>query len=1308
MWRKFFIVQGLLVLGILAYSQTVLPDSIKVNTVLNAEDSPYYLNQRCVILVNTTLEVDAGVQFIISNGVSILNHGRMIIKGTKKNPVLFTTASDSLRWKYIDNGGSIFASYLFIRNATRFIASHGDTIVVKNCDVDNTFGTIGDDCIGVHNAKKVLVLNSVFKGNPDSGKTDALDIDAVSDDTISGNTISYFSDDGIDIGTGSPNMVVTDNSISYCDMGISVGEQSTAKIRGNLLVHCVAGIQSHYGSIVTAQQNTLYGNIQGLRAFHNSNEETSGGTIYISNSIISNCVKILIAVKDGSIVTLDYCLTDSIFSSGTGNIYGDAAFSDIEADDFRLKRNSPAIDAGDPAAGFDPDGTRIDMGCFPYFQSSLKIIEISPSNLSLVSDDFGAFTDWFKIYNESETNINLNHYFLSDNKDNPQKYQLSDDLFVKAGDTITFWADNLNAPLPYHVPFKLSGEGEYLSISNPVGILLDEKTFSRVPINFIYTRVGLTEDWVYSEWPVNDTSESFLGLCSSPIYSNPGGASSFPLEVGLSTTTGPDPVYYSLDGSDPSKGMLYENIISIGEPLTLRTIVQKENYLPTYVHAASYFPANSYHLPLMSLSTNTENLYGSKGIYEHFRSASNLWERPASVSYYDGDKSFSAITGIKIQGGNSVWMPKKSFRFHFRGGYGASRLNASPFNEGPPSFKNLVIRAGYDDDISNLDGTMLRDPFSTDLWGKLGELATQSSWSVLLLNNDYWGIYNVRESINEYFVMDHLGIEDFDLVRFQKDGPDLKYGTWDEWNKLVAYFQTSDFSKAETYDELSSFMDMNSLLNLLAFVHVTQFRSWTWGAFVAKPVSGKWRWTIWDTDRSFNEIEWNGFTEYANTSAEKWPNFIPQKLLLNERFKNELINRNCDLLNSILLPEKAISVYDSLVSILTPEMDAEYTRWSPGNRSRWETNNESVRVFLRNRPSSIYTQMKAYFTLEDTSHLSVQIVGKGSVKLNSLLIEQPKWKGVYMKGVPVSLTAIPDPGSSFIEWRDVSGAHVLTIQPENYSNLVAVFDTTSALQREKLVINEIMYNPHLSENSEWIELFNPNDFGVSLEDFVLTDGGLGNKFIFPSGTMIDPQDYLIVAGDLNMYGSEFGMEKTVNGSFNASLNGFNLSNAGETIYLMDAFGEMEDQVDYDDSGLWSVWADGIGPSLQLKSPDLDNHLPENWFADTEILYTPGAQNRMYNSSPALVEEFSVKCYPNPVKEMLYIEIPLAIESDISAKIYTLSGSEVVTETFTQGANQGVISWQHGLRYTGMYILKISWLQSSERIESTQLLIYSGR
>lgn len=1291
------------------------------DTILTSEGSPYIIQQNLSINSGITLNINAGAQIILSKGVIVTNNGRLVIEGSEEEKVLFISDSPETKWNYISNRGSFFANHLIIRRGVRFVKSSGDTVIIQNCDVAETYGGVGDDCIGVHDAKKVIIRNTSLTGNPDTGKTDAIDLDGVSGDTITGNTINGYSDDGIDIGTGSSNIVIGKNVIGNCDMAISIGENSTAFIYRNLLTHSNAGIQSHFGAIVNAQQNTLYGNTYGIRAFHNTGETSSGGTIYVSNSIISNSVQGELIQVDNSEVNFEYNLTDLVLLSGTGNITGSPQFIDAGNDNFNLSSTSDAIDVGNPdldndGLGYltdsddrDPDGTRMDIGCYPYFQSPLKFVEISPSNLSLKMDDFGEYSDWFKIRNLSASPINLKGYYLSDKRDQPFKYRIQEDIYVHGGNTILLWTDDRDDLARYHLPFKLNGSGEALLLSNSTGVLMDERVFSRVPVNYVYRKDEDTEAWFFSTWPSDESATTYDSLSNDPVFSNPGGAYTFPLTTSLSSPDQADSIFYSMDGSDPKQGDLYHTALEVQEPVTLRSVILRENHLPGYIHAEAYFNRDKYHLPVVSLSTNDEHLYGPTGIYTNYESGGPKWERPASFSYYSDDQQFSAITGIRIQGGNSVFMAKKAFRLHFRGGYGTSVLKASPFEKGPSSFKNLVLRSGYDDDISTSTGTLLRDPFSTELWSKLGELTTEGDFGVLLLNNNYWGIYNIRESINEYFVEDNMGIQDFDLVRFQKWGPDLKYGSMDEWNEMVSYFESVDFTRPEVYDEVSSFMDLNSLLNLLSLVHCSQYRSWTWGTFAIKPRGGRWDWTIWDTDRSYSIPSWNGFTEYANTSSEKWPNFIPQKLVQNEQFRTELINRNCDLLNSLFDADSAIAVYDSLVDVLLPEMDAEFERWNPGNSGWWEHNNESVRNFLRQRPPYVYDQMKSYFEIDDTVGITLRIEGNGRVKLNSLIIDQESWEGVYMDGIPISLEAWPAEGANFIEWRGISNLHRINVDPGTTREIVAVFDTTSSAVREALVINEIMYNPESVDHSEWIELYNPNDQSVALNGFQLTDGGSGNLFSFEEGAIIDPRGYLIVAGNSELFLSEHGSNIYFTGSFNKGEGGFKLNNEGEFLILKNNKGELEDIVQYDNQAPWPVVADGKGPSLQLLAADLDNNLYSSWYASSGIRFSPGSQNGGNTSEePRIVRENSIHIYPNPVGEVLFLEFNQEPEARIEVEIFTLSGIQVGGKLFHAAGGRETTTLKHSIDNPGAYIVRFLIQNKEQWHQESRLLIFTGR
>ncbi|MEN8157804.1 MAG: CotH kinase family protein [Bacteroidota bacterium] len=1300
------------------WSQDPLPAQLDRDTVLTSTGSPYYIQQNLTIPAGITMEIRPGVEVFLSQGVSITIQGKLKVNGTAEDRVLFTTGSAGVRWRYISNSGSLFAKHLVIRRAVRFVTSYGDTVVIDHCDVDDTYGSTGDDCIGVHNAKKVLVCDSRIIGNPAASRIDGLDLDNISDDTVSGNFISGFADDGIDIGEGSKNIVIENNVIDNCDMAVSIGESSTVLVRKNLLTNSTGGIQSHTGAVTTAQQNTLYGNGYGLWALHYTNQLTSGGTIHISNSIISNSLQRDTLTVSNSVVEFEYCMTDSAVMPGPGNISGDPMFVNAAQAVFELSPGSAAIDAGNPdndgdgldfsvdPDDTDPDGSRLDLGAFPYYHSALKIIEIAPSNLSLMQNDSGEYTDWFKVVNRTDSTINMNGMYLSDRCDNPLKYRLHEALYLPAGDTVLFWANNTVFPSGNLLPFKLSGEGESLVLSDSKGVVMDKVTFPRIPVNYLYIRDEVSGRWLFSTYPADENALTYDSLSNNPVFSNPGGVSAFPVTVSLSTEDPEDSIYYTTNGGDPAGGNLYASELAINEAVTLRSNIHNTDYLPGYIHAAAYFAPEMYHLPVVSLSTNEEHLFGPTGISTNCWSGGPKWERPASFSYYGEQTNFSSIAGIRIQGGNSVCMPKQAFRLHFRGGYGNSELEATPFEKGPSSFKNLVLRSGYDDDITTSTGTLLRDPFTCELWNDLGELATESDFGVLLLNNNYWGIYNIRESINEHFVADYIGTEDFDLVRFQKWGADLKYGSMTTWNQLVSYFDSTDFTRPEVYDEVSAFMEMNSLLNLLSLVHCSQFRSWTWGAFAIKPVGGKWSWAIWDTDRSYTTLTWNGFTEYANTSAEKWPNFIPQKLIQNQQFKEALINRNCDLLNSIFIPDSAIAVYDSLAAVIAPEIDAEYERWKPGYRSRWDTNNENIRNFLRERPSYLYDQMKSYFGIEDTVRITLRIVGDGKVQLNSLLLDQEEWRGVYMSGVPITMDAIPASGGSFIEWRGISNLQHIEVDPDGNREIVAVFDTTTVQEQKPVVINEIMYHPLNSLNSEWFELYNPNNFNLSLEGFVCNDGGVDNRFVFPANAAIDPLGFIIVAGDSEAFRTEFGSSVNVTGNFNMGVNGFNLSNEGETIYLKNGSGEVEDYVQYDDVAPWPVYAAGYGPSIQLIATDLDNNTASNWYASRWAQFSPGDHN-MGNSNEEnsqVLKQQSVKLYPNPVGATLYLDIQGVVESEMEVRVFTLTGVQVTSAIFHPSDHQGTISWNHGITKPGAYVLKVAGNSPESNLNHAQLLI----
>lgn len=136
-----------------------------------------------------------------------------------------------------------------------------------------------------------------------------------------------------------------------------------------------------------------------------------------------------------------------------------------------------------------------------------------------------------------------------------------------------------------------------------------------------------------------------------------------------------------------------------------------------------------------------------------------------------------------------------------------------------------------------------------------------------------------------------------------------------------------------------------------------------------------------------------------------------------------------------------------------------------------------------------------------------------------------------------------------------------------------------------IVINEINYNP--PDNTvpvEFIELYNEGDQPVSLAGWRFDDG---ISYIFPEGTVIASGGYVVVAADPEAMQSVYGV--TALGPWEGGL-----SSEGERIRLVDAAGNVQDEVTYSPSFPWPISANGEGASMELIHPSLDNDLGSSW------------------------------------------------------------------------------------------------------------------
>ncbi|MDD5594379.1 MAG: DUF1565 domain-containing protein, partial [Candidatus Margulisbacteria bacterium] len=168
--------------------------------------------------------------------------------------------------------------------------------------------------------------------------------------SITSNTIYSATQRAIYVNAALASGSITKNAMRDCNnFGIYVN-QSNATIDRNTIVRCGTGIYADTagaGFTVNAKNTIVYNT--GVRTTGIS-QAGAGGTL----TSTYNCIFGNATVYNGTV------------SGKIGDIQVDPTFVDATGNNFNLVRTSECIDVGDPASTVDADGSRADMGAYPY------------------------------------------------------------------------------------------------------------------------------------------------------------------------------------------------------------------------------------------------------------------------------------------------------------------------------------------------------------------------------------------------------------------------------------------------------------------------------------------------------------------------------------------------------------------------------------------------------------------------------------------------------------------------------------------------------------------------------------------------------------------------------------------------------------------------------------------------------------------------------------------------------------------------------------------------------------------------------
>jgi len=140
-------------------------------------------------------------------------------------------------------------------------------------------------------------------------------------------------------------------------------------------------------------------------------------------------------------------------------------------------------------------------------------------------------------------------------------------------------------------------------------------------------------------------------------------------------------------------------------------------------------------------------------------------------------------------------------------------------------------------------------------------------------------------------------------------------------------------------------------------------------------VDSKWRYIIYDLDLSFDYFDDASYNtpslEHATNIGNSWPycecsNFFFNKLLENDEFKEQFINRFSFHLNTTFNTERVVDSINKYKEWFEPEMQEHIDRWSyPSDLNKWYDEIEKMISFAEMRPCYMRENIMHFFNLTE-------------------------------------------------------------------------------------------------------------------------------------------------------------------------------------------------------------------------------------------------------------------------------------------------------------------------------------------------------
>ncbi len=552
-------------------------------------------------------------------------------------------------------------------------------------------------------------------------------------------------------------------------------------------------------------------------------------------------------------------------------------------------------------------------------ESGIKLFinEILPTD----TDSFDAV----ELFNASGEAVVLSDYYLSDSKKHLNEYRLPEYELGPGEFLVVYCTGEYHKRDEYDMAFKLSYFGEKLYLADAEGNIIDKVAYPRLPAGVSFGRADSGGYRVYDEPSLGEPNMGGCdGLSAIPQVDVAPGF--YEDSIAVSFTSG-GTIRYTLDGSAPgpySKLWNGEPIV-IDKTCTIRAYSGSEGMLDSFTGTYCYFiGAPGYELDVAVLSIDENDLAEMNENYTSNR------RRNVNLTLFSGGKQkFSVDCGIRPHGCTSRGYPKKSYQIKFSAEYGPTKLQYRLFdNLETDEFDSIVLRSGSQDN----DGPMMRDEYVSSLVAGsslINDVPVQAYRPVnLYINSEYWGIYYIREHIDEDMIAAHYGCEPEEVTILEQMS-EIKCGkAYKEWFDLWEFLKNNKLDNEDNYNYVKETVDLNSV----ADYYIVQLWSGnvdTDNVRVGKAGDGKWFYILYDLDLCLYEAPGGTADRILGrfNSGLYTFNALIYRLLENEEFRDLFLERMEALMDDTFSDENVLGQLEKFENLLGHDMVYNCERW---------------------------------------------------------------------------------------------------------------------------------------------------------------------------------------------------------------------------------------------------------------------------------------------------------------------------------------------------------------------------------------------